>query len=304
MQKSNNTSLSFHFFYGLLWFGFGVLWIIIRFPYRVQLSIGKGLGHVLFYCNKRLRHIAEINLNLCFPDCSEEERLKLLKKNFASIGIGIIETGLAWWGRPKQLRSLIHYHGLEHLEKAMNDKRGFLILGAHFTTLELVGKLVALDYDVVIVYRAHKKPWVNKIITKILKKNYIHIIERNNVRALIRALKQGKVIWYPPDIDAGYYDHVFVPFFGVPAASLTATARLAEFTHAGILPVAFYRKQDGLGYDICFSSPLQDFPGENTKEDTARINQIIEAAIRKQPDQYLWQYKRFKTRPNNEARFY
>ena len=199
---------------------------------------------------------------------------------------------------------MVHYHGEENLRNAVEERSGFLLLGAHFTTLELIGKLVALEYDLVIVYRAHKKPWINNIITKILKNNYVQIIERSNVRALLKALKKGKVVWYPPDIDAGYYDHVFVPFFGVSAASLTATARLAQFTKAKILPVSFYRRDDKTGYDVYISSPLEHFPTGDMKRDTAYINEILETAIRKKPEQYIWQYKRFKTRPNNESRFY
>jgi len=155
-----------------------------------------------------------------------------------------------------------------------------------------------------VMYRPAKNKVFDALAYHYRKNLYAKIIARHDLRGMLTWLKANQVIWYTPDVDAGTKNSVFVPFFGVPAASITATTRLADMTQAAVMPIFFYRRDDFSGYDICIEPMLENFPSGNIEHDTLRINQIIETAVRKKPEEYLWQYKRFKTRPNNEKRFY
>jgi len=307
-MKNNTTKQTPENFYKPkywpFWLIIGVLRLLVFLPYRTQLWLGKWIGLALYQWSKKLRHIAEVNIDLCFPELSDKEKQTLIRENFISSGMAIFETALAWWGSERKLRSLVHIHGLENLEKAQATGKGVLLLGIHFTTLELAGRLFTLDHETSVMYRGHKIPFINFLIERTRKKHYKQIIERNNIRSFFKALKKGKMVWYTPDIEAGYYDHIFAPFFKIPAATLTATARIPALTGAVTVMSSYYRRDDGTGYDIIFSPMIENFPSDNLEQDISRINELIENAIRKKPEQYLWQYKRFKTRPNNEPRFY
>lgn len=278
--------------------------IIFILPYYLLLIIGQGLGRGLFLFSKKWRSMTQKNIELCFPELSKAEQEILIKKNFISSGIAIIELLLAWFGSEKKLRPLVHISGIEHLQAAQNKGKGVLLIGVHFLTLELAGRLFALDQEFCVVYRRHKQKFVAFLLEKLLNQHYSSAIERSNLRQLITSLKQGKVIWYAPDIDAGYFRHVFADFFGVPAATLTMPSRLANLTGATVLFSSYYRREDKSGYDIIISPLSQEFPTKDDKADAEYLNKLIEEAVRKKPEQYLWQYKRFKTRPDGEKRFY
>lgn len=295
-------------FYTPLYWPFWILifffWCIAHLPYRFQMTLGKGLGLLLHRFAKRMKRIAQINLDLCFPELSIDERAQLLRKNFISVGKGIFETALAWWGSDEQLQRFATFHGEEYLNQSLAEGKGVIFLGGHFTSLELVGRLYAMRKPFAIVYREHKIPFVNFIMTRHYKKIYAELIERNNIRAALKRLKRGEIVWFTPDVDAGHFHNVFVPFFNVLASSVIATSRLAALTKAKVCPVYFFRQENDEGYEIKLQPPLTDFPTDDVEQDTARINKITEKAVRQYPDQYMWQYMRFKTRPEGEERFY
>jgi KDO2-lipid IV(A) lauroyltransferase len=253
----------------------------------------------------KMHKTAETNLRLCFPELNEKARKKLLSESFISVGMAIFETAFGWWGSETRLKKLsVCITGLEYLEQAQQQGKGIILCSPHFTTLELTGRLFANHVPLAVMYRPQKNPLLEWVTRSALEKHYQKVIARHEVRGMLRWLAENKLIWYAPDIDAGLRNSVFVPFFGVAAATITATPRYAELSGAPIIPAFFYRRKDNSGYDIILKPALADFPSNSIEADAARINSIFEEAIRIHPSQYLWQYKRFKTRPPGEARFY
>jgi KDO2-lipid IV(A) lauroyltransferase len=286
---------------------FGIILIPLRLivflPYRRQMQFGKKLGNVLCCIYHKKRQNAAVNLALCFPNLSKAQRHTLLKKCYESVGMGFIETALAWFGQSQQIPPLT-IHGLEHWQACHTANQPILLLSAHFTCLELAGRLVAQHLPLKIVYSPQKIKLFDHFVQYYRQKFYTDTISRHNLRKVIRCLKAGDTIWYTPDIDAGLVNSVFAPFFGNPAATITTTARLAQATGAACLPCFFYRKKDLSGYELFLGAPLADYPSGDDLKDATQMNQLIEQAILKAPEQYLWQYKRFKTRPDDGPSLY
>lgn len=290
--------------YWPLWLMIGIFWLICQLPYRWQLKLGAGIGKLIYRFSKKARHVGEVNLRLCFPEKSAKERTIILRKSFESLGMGFFELGLACFASKKRLLPLLHYHGQENVDTIATNQQGGVVLGAHFTTLQIVGRMMALHYDFAILYRKHKKPLINYLLEKLAYRFYHKKIKREDTRAMLRTVKNKEGLWFTPDVDVGGKSSIFAPFFDVPAATTIAPAIFAKLGPAIILPISFYRRDDGTGYDVYFDKPLKNFPTDMGKKDMTRINAITEAAIRKKPEQYLWQYKRFKSRPEGEKRFY
>ena len=290
--------------YWLLWLGLGLMWLVAHLPYRLQMGIGRLLGTLMYYLIPERRRIAEINLQLCFPDLSGQERARLLRRHFASLGIGSIETAMAWWTPTKRLAGLHTLEGLEHLEAALQKGQGVILLSGHFTTLELGGRMLAQHTPFHVMYREHRNPLFEAVMRSRREEHFECAHERKDIRAIIGSLKQGMALWYAPDQDYGRKHSVFAPFFGVPAALITATARFAKISGAPVVPFFQQRLADGSGYVLRILPQLEGFPSGDDVEDATRINSIIEKEIRQQPEQYLWVHRRFKTRPEGMQRPY
>ena len=245
-----------------------------------------------------------MNFSLCFPELTDQQRQKLLVDHFASLGIGIMETAMSWWATKKQLQKLVSIDGLQHLHDALQGGKGVILLSAHFTTLEIGGRLLALYAPFHVMYREHKNPVIERVMRNARTRNFDKAIQRKDLRTLLHSLKQNLPVWYAPDQDYGRKHSIFAPFFGVQAASITATSRIARMSGAAIVPFFQTRLPDNRGYRLTLYPALQDFPGENVEDDTRRINELVEAAIREQPEQYLWVHRRFKTRPPGEDKLY
>lgn len=285
------------------WLGIGALWVATQLPFRVQLKLGDWLGRCFYYVLRRRRHITEVNLRLCFPELSDNERTKLVKDNFASIGIGVFEMGMSWWMPIEKLQKMFVIHNPENYEAAFAKGKGVIFLGGHFTTLDLVGKLCSRIFALDLLYRPSKNKLVNYLLQQ-QRKNFSVNIERSNLRSMIRQLEKNRGVWYAPDQDYGRKHSVFAPFFGVTAATITATSRLAKLSGAAIVPAFQYRLPNGKGYEAFMYPALENFPSGDEVADATRINQILEDAIRKAPEQYLWPHRRFKTRPEGEKGVY
>ncbi len=290
--------------YWLLWLGLGLLWLLTLLPYAWLMALGRALGALLYRLAGSRRRIAARNLELCLPELDAAARERLLRANFASMGMTFFEMAIAWWWPQWRLRRLGRVEGLEHLRQAHASGQGVILMALHFTTLEMGGGLLGLEQRAWGMYRPHKNPLFDFIQRRGREQRLDGVVEREDVRGMLRLLRQGEVIWYAPDQDYGPRQSIFVPLFGVNAATVTATSKFARLGRAQVIPMTQVRLADGSGYRVCIHPPLADFPGDSEEADCLRINQWIETAIRECPEQYLWAHRRFKTRPPGEERLY
>lgn len=259
------------------------------------MRMGQLLGLLSFYFARSRRHVCEVNLRLCFPELSKAEHRRLVKKTFISNGIGLIEVAISWFRDPEDYRQRTTVSGLENLEAALAKGRGVLLLCAHFTTLEFGGFLFTLFQQMDVTYRPNKNPLFQAVMFRGRKRHYTNVFDRKDVRGAMRSLKAGHILWYAPDQDYGAKHSVFVPFFGNQAATITATSRFAKVNNSAVVFFSHYRNEDNSGYHLDFSPALENYPSGDDEADAITTNKLVEAAIRKQPDQYLWLHKRFKT---------
>jgi len=271
------------------------MWTVAHLPFPVQIRVGQLLGWLIYYLARQRRHVCEVNLRLCFPQLSEAEHRLLVKKTFASNGIGLIEVAISWFRDPEDYRSRTTVSGLENLESALAQGNGVLLLCAHFSTLEIGAFLLNLYQKMDVTYRPNKNDLFQAAMFRGRKRHYDNVFDRKDVRGAMRSLKAGRILWYAPDQDYGAKHSVFVPFFGIEAATITATGRFAKVNNSAVVFYSHYRNADNSGYHLQFSPALADYPSGDAKADAITINTIVEDAIRKQPDQYLWLHKRFKT---------
>lgn len=273
-----------------------ILRLINLLPIDLQIRIGKLLGLLLFRLAHRRRKIAEVNINFCFRDLSVHQRQKLVKESFIQNGIGIIETGMAWWSRKELFQNRTQFEGLEHLQSALKGGKGAIILGAHYTTLDLGGLLFSLYHPLNTVYRPHNNPTIENVMRKGRLRSIDKLIDRSDFRAIIRLLRDNKVVWFAPDQDLGLKNSVFAPFFGIEAATVTATSRLAKISTAPVLMLAHHRTKDNQ-YILRLHPPIDQFPRSTDEESAAVINAELEKGISYDPSQYMWVHRRFKSTP-------
>lgn len=287
------------------WLGIGVMWLMARLPLKFQWKIGKLIGELAWRLIPERRHIAQVNIRACFPELSEQEQHALVRKAFHSNGIGMMELGLAWFRDPRDFADITDIHGLEYLNQALEGGKGVLLLGGHYSTLDLGGSLVTEVIEADVMQRDHNNPLMNAVMTRARERRYGVVLSSKDLRGLLRRLRQNRTIWYATDQDYGRKGLVFAPFFGVPAGTITATSRIAERSGCAIVPFSHFRREGSPGYDIYFHPALENFPSGDDLADATLINQTIEREVRRQPDQYLWMHRRFKTRPDrNDPAFY
>jgi KDO2-lipid IV(A) lauroyltransferase len=290
--------------YWLLWAGTGILWCLTRLPHYWQLAIGRQFGRLTYRFAPRRRKIADINLKLCFPELNEIQRHHLLHKHFESLGMGLMEILNAWWVSDASLKPLGHIQGMEHLEAALKRGKGVILLGAHVTPVEMGARFLTMHTNLHATYRTHENPLIEYFMKKNRESHAEKAIAREAVRDMLRSLKQNKPLWFAIDQNFGHKHGVFVDFFGVKAATNTIISRLAHISGAAIIPYFTQRLEHHQGYKMVLQPPLEHFPCGDNVLDALRINQLIEAQIRKAPEQYLWVHRRFKDRLPGEVDFY
>ena len=287
--------------YWLVWFGIGVLKLLTLLPWKVQIWLGSKLGLLMFYLLKNRRFIACVNLELAFPELKSEQHKLLIRKHFISLGISVFDTAFAWWGSNKRLKCLREIEGFEHLLAAQKQNKGIILLSTHTTSLELGPRLLAMHSPLHAVYRPHQNELFDLVVKNIRTKNYGKTISRNNIREMIRSLKNGDMVWYAQDQSPNNKNTVIAPFFNIPTATNSSTSKIANLGNALIVPFFTFREENG--YRLIFLPTLEQFPNENHENDAEVINSLIEKQIRTHPDQYLWVHKRFKDLPNGENRY-
>lgn len=283
------------------WLGIGVLWWAARLPLPLQRLLGRALGALLHLVLGRRRRVAEANVALCLPALEPAARRALVRRCFDSIGLGAFEFLRAWWGSLGGLLERTRFEGVEPIQRVLTGGRGVILLSGHFLTLELCGRLLCTHLPVAGMYRRHGNAALEWAVRRGRLRYATAMYAREELRAVVRHLKGGGLVWYAPDQDMRGKDVVYAPFFGVPAATITATHQLARLSGAAVVGFFHRRSSDGRGYEIRLTPPLEDFPSDSPATDAARVNALIEAMVREAPDEYLWIHRRFKRRPEGEA---
>ncbi|MEX2961208.1 LpxL/LpxP family Kdo(2)-lipid IV(A) lauroyl/palmitoleoyl acyltransferase [Microbulbifer sp. TYP-18] len=288
------------------WLVFGIWFLLAQLPYRWQLGLGRVLGRLMLSLAGSRRTIAERNLALCFPHLNANQRKDLLRRNFAANGIAVMETGMAWFRSDDWLRKWFSIEGLEHLRAPADRGEGVVLLAMHFTTLEIGAQFISMCHTVDGMYRPHKNPVYDYVQRKGRERHGAdsQVFQRKDVRGMLRALQQGRAVWYAPDQDYGIRQGVFAPLFGHPAATVTGTSRFARIGRARVVPYVVTRLEDDRGYHVKVYPPMEEIPSGDELRDAVLVNQFVEARVRDNPEQYMWVHRRFKTRPAGEPDVY
>lgn len=275
----------------LLWLSFGLLRLVMLLPYPVILRLGEWQGLLLYRLAKRRVRIVRTNLGLCFPQLTEVEREALVRDCFIANGKGLMEIGMSWWLPDSRLRGLVEVQGLEHLPE---DGQGCILLSAHFSTLELGGRFLSWHKGFHAVYRPHENPVIEHFFRTHRARYGGTPIPRQEVRTMVKALREAQAIWLAPDQRLNRKGSEMVNFFGIPCITSTVTGRLAHTGKAQVLPYFLYRKPDGRGYVLRIEPLLEGFPSKDILADTQRVNDVIERWVRLAPAEYNWMHRRFK----------
>jgi KDO2-lipid IV(A) lauroyltransferase len=283
--------------YWPMWLLLGLMHVAAKLPYRWQLRLGHGLGWLLRQAKQREYRVAARNLELCFKTLGAAERRELLERHFAAVGMSFVEMGIGWFTPIDRLLERVTVFGREHLEEALARGRGALLFTAHFTTLEVgVAVIEALTQNVSCMYRPQRNAMMDVLIRRGRHRFAKEQIPRDNVRALVRNLRDNYAVLYSPDQTYLGNQSALLPFFGEPAVTNTATSKLAKISGTTVLPYFFRRLPNG-DYRVDIGPPLADFPSDSAARDSARLFALLEDYIRLAPEQYLWLYKKFKGRP-------
>lgn len=290
--------------YWLTWFSIGLLYVLVLLPYPIIYQLGKGIGLLGMKFVKKRKETAKQNIKLCFPDMPAKDQELLLRDNFISTGVALLETGMAWFWSNKRIQKHASLIGGEHIIEAKEKGQGVLLVGIHFLTLELGGRILGLRHPGIGVYRPHNNPVMDYVQLKGRLKSNKYMLDRYNTKGMVRELKQGELLWYAPDHDYGAKNTVFAPLFAVEKAATTVgTKILVKLANPVVIPFTPKREKNG-HYTVYVNKPLDNFPLDDDVEAATFMNQAIEQEILKAPDQYMWLHRRFKTRPKGEQSLY
>jgi Kdo2-lipid IVA lauroyltransferase/acyltransferase len=285
------------------WLGVGVLWLVHFLPMRWIGALGAALGSLLYRFGRG--HVTRVNLGLCFPGLTDAQRDELGRRHFRMLGRNALELSIMVWGSEKQLLELIRLENIEYLHQAAAGGRSVIVFAPHFIGLNMGGIRVAHAYPgTASIYSRQKNPVLDRIFLRARTRfGDPHLVSRQEgLRSVIRAIRSGKPFYFLPDMDFGIRDAIFAPFFGVPAATITALPRLAKLGDAKVVPVI--TRQEGDGYVARFYPAWEGYPSGDLDADVRRMNAFIEDRVREMPEQYFWAHKRFKTRPPGEPNPY
>jgi len=270
---------------------------VARLPWGAQRALGGAAGWVMYRLMHRRRSVAERNLAVCFPGLVETERTQIVRRHFRSLGLGLVEIAIAWWGSDELISPRARVIGSEHLDAALAHGRGVVLFGGHFTTFEIGGRILASRYEVGATYRPHNDPWWDATLHAGRMRYLSTLIAHKDPREMVRYLGRNRVLWYASDQDYSGRRRVFAQFFAERAATTTATAWLVRKTGARIVPYACHRRADDSGWDVVLGPALEGFPIGDDLADAEHLNEVLEAQIERSMEQYLWVHRRFKTRP-------
>ena len=284
-----------------------LLWLLHWLPLAVQAALGSALGRIFYTAARARRRIAARNVQLCLPELSALQRRQLLREHFRWLGRSAVERALLWYAGPARLRRLIHVEGDVHLAERVAERSGRSVmwLVPHFLALDAAGVATQLfqSRPVASVYQAQSHPVFDAAMRRGRSRfgRGELFVRSDTARPLLRAIRRGHAFFNLPDMDFGPKDSAFVPFFGVPAATLLAPSKMARALDMVVQPVVAQMLPGGRGYRVLFLPPWTDWPSDDALEDARRMNAWIEAVVRADPAQYLWVHRRFKSRPQGEG---
>jgi len=290
--------------YWPVWIGMGLLRLVCLLPHRVALGIGSLLGLLAHAVGGSRRAIVRRNLELCFPELAPDERNKLAREHFKSLGMAVIEMGLGRWASDRHLNSICSVYGVEHWLDALDTGRGVILLSAHFTTLEIMGrKLAGVVPPFDAVYRRNRSEFMTELQRSGREKSAASTIEKRDIKQMVRALRNNRAVWYAPDQSYDRKGSEVIPFFGVPAMHTTATSTLARLGDALVVPF-FSRRLPDRTYEITVLPAFDNFPSEDPVADTRRYVDLLEEQVRRCPEQYFWIHRKFKNLPEGYPDYY
>ncbi|WP_295006913.1 lipid A biosynthesis acyltransferase [uncultured Dechloromonas sp.] len=280
----------------------GFLWLLHWLPLPLLRALGRGLGRLLYALGRERRKVALTNLRLCFPEKTEAEREALARRHFVAFAQAVLDRTLGWWASRERLERIIRIRGTEHLTDP--EGRPVILLSPHFVGLDAGATRISMYVVGCSVFSNQKNPVLNRLLYdgRMRFNPAVLLSRQDGMRKIVKAMKEGHPFYYLPDMDFGPKESIFVPFFGVPAATIPALSRLVRLTGARV--VACITRQVEDGYEVEVMPPWENFPGDSVEADTEFMNQFIESQVLRMPEQYFWLHKRFKTRPPGEQRFY
>lgn len=279
--------------YWATWVGLSALRAIELLPFSAQLRVGSALGALIRRLPLAYVRIARRNIQLCMPALSPQDQSDLVDRHCRSLGMALCETANTWWSSDRQVHKLAQVEGLENLTAALAKGRGAIMIGGHFTTIEIATRILGTIVPLNVVYR----PTKNALLSHTMFTSFSRHgkpIAHDDIRTMIRALKKNEAVWYAPDQSYRNKGAAMVKFFGIPAATTTATSRLARISGAAVLTYFPERLPGNAGYRVVIGPAFEDFPSADSVCDVERFNALLEAQIRRVPEQYLWVHRRFK----------
>ena len=284
--------------------GLALIWLLSLLPLSLLAAIGNGLGALLYALGRERRRVCLINLARCMPELPEQERDALARRHFKAFARAFLERAILWWAAPARVRRLVRIEGMEHFEAVRG--KPLILLAPHFVGLDMGWTRLALECDMVSIYSRQKNAVFDAAMFagRLRFGKQTLLARQAGVRPALRAMQAGLPFYYLPDMDYGRRDTIFVPFFGVNAATITGVSRLARLAGARVLPCVTRMLPGGEGYTVRFLPAWENYPGASIEADTLRMNAFVEEAVRQMPEQYLWVHKRFKTRPPGEPSWY
>ncbi|MFH1045296.1 MAG: lipid A biosynthesis acyltransferase, partial [Pseudomonadota bacterium] len=281
-----------------------LLWLLRLLPLPALAAIGNAFGMLLYALGRERRRVCLINLERCLPQLAPRERDALSRRHFQAFARAFLERAILWWGSPARIRRLVRIEGMEHFQAVRGGP--LVLLTPHFVGMDMGWTRLTLEFDMVSIYSRQRNEVFNAVLFAGRRRfgEQTLLARQEGVRPALRAMQAGRPFYYLPDMDYGERDTIFVPFFGVDAATITGVSRLARLAGARVLPCITRLLPGGEGYAVRFLPVWENYPGASIEADTRRMNVFIEEQVRQMPEQYLWVHKRFKTRPAGEAPWY